>query len=406
MRQLQRVDEGLFTYSENGGTAKFAVRFQHRGRDWRKFGFPTITKARQWLRSRKGRAAEYRLFPERERADLEQAENGIPLFQDYAWKWLDGCKAKQLKHSTLKRYKGILEKHLIPTFGLLRLNVINRGLVRELAYRMDATKAAPKTIHNVVRVLSAIFEQGNEDELVTHNPARNPSKLVKVTRSKDQTEVFTQEEESLILAATKVRLPEYYGFILLLFRTGMRVGEASALMPEDMDLRSRYILIQRNLASGIYLEESPKSGKNRRVDISADLVPILKEHLAMREAEAALTGTPPAPWLFTMPQGDMIRSNNFRHRVWRALLKALAIRYRCVHTIRHTYATRLIMAGANLVYVQRQLGHSTIKVTVDLYTHWIEEIKRDQNLEVDRLLQPSADLEVGTLVGTSQQPHA
>lgn len=344
MRQLQRIDEGLFTYREKDGTAKFAVRFQHRDRDWRKFGFPTITKARQWLRSRKGRAAEYRLFPERERADLEQAENRIPLFQDYAWKWFNGCTAKQLKHSTLRRYKGILEKHLIPTFGLLRLRLINRGLVRELASRMDAAKAAPKTIHNVVRVLSAIFEQGNEDELVTHNPARNPSKLVKVARPCDKIEVFTREEESLVLAATKERLPEYYGFVLLLFRSGMRVGEASALMPEDVDLRSRYILVQRNLASGIHLEESPKSGKNRKVDIAADLVPVLREHLAIREAEAALVGNSPAPWLFTMPQGSMIRSNNFRDRVWRPLLKSVGIRYRCVHTIRHTYATRMIMA--------------------------------------------------------------
>lgn len=148
------------------------------------------------------------------------------------------------------------------------------------------------------------------------------------------------------------------------------------------------------------MEESPKSGKNRQVDISADLVPVLKEHLAIREAEAVLAGKSPTPWLFTTPQWGLIRSNNFRDRVWRTSLKTVGIRYRCVHTIRHTYATQMIMAGANLVDVQRQLGHSTIKVTVDLYTHWIEEVKRDQNLEVDRLLQTPAGREVSTLVGT------
>ena len=174
------------------------------------------------------------------------------------------------------------------------------------------------------------------------------------------------EEERAILATFQRQVPHYYPFVLCLFRTGMREGEAAALKPEDLDLRSRHIYIQRNFASGMYLEESPKSGKNRMVDIAADLAEQLKAWLAVREAETMASGKAASPWLFPSPEGSLIRSNNFRDRVWRTVLKEAGLRYRKVHATRHTYATRLIMAGANLVYVQRQLGHSSIKITVDL----------------------------------------
>ena len=74
--------------------------------------------------------------------------------------------------------------------------------------------------------------------------------------------------------------------------------------------------------------------------------------------------------------------------------------YRDVHAIRHTYATRLIMAEANLVYVQKRLGHSTIQFTVDTYTHWFEEAERGSQQEVDRRIPGRYSNEVGTFAGT------
>lgn len=161
-----------------------------------------------------------------------------------------------------------------------------------------------------------------------------------------------------------------------------------ALQSEDLNLRDRYLVVQRNFTAG-RLADSPKSGRLRKVDLTRDVVEVLREHRTLQQAEASIDGTPLGPWLFTSPQGGMIRSNNFRDRVWRRLLGSLDLEYRTVHAIRHTFATRLIMAGANIVYVQRQLGHSTIQMTVDLYTHWIDRVGRRETLEVDRLLNPS-----------------
>jgi site-specific recombinase XerD len=143
--------------------------------------------------------------------------------------------------------------------------------------------------------------------------------------------------------------------------------------------------------------DTRQQGENSKGHQPERVTEVLREHMALQTAEMALAGRPQSPWLFTTPAGDMIRSNNFRERCWRPLLASLGLRYHTVHAIRHSYATRMIMAGANVVYLQRQLGHSSIKLTIDLYCHWIELAQRPETLEVDRLVSTPA----GTPGGSS-----
>jgi integrase len=256
-------------------------------------------------------------------------------------------------------------------------------------------------LHNIIRTLSVIFSQAIEDGLASHNPATKPSKLVRLKNVGEHREVFDHDEELLILQTEKQYCPLYYPFVLTLFRTGLREGEAVALMPTDLDFRGRYALIERNFTAG-QLEDSPKSGKRREIDLAQDLATVLKEHLALQEAEAALIGKIRSKWLFSTPNGTIIRSNNFRDRVWRPMLKKAGLRYRTIHATRHTFATRLITEGAPLTYVQKQLGHSSIQITVDLYFHWIKRTERSRTLDVDRLIRSHGEsVEVESEGGTS-----
>ncbi len=416
-RKLERVDESIFRYCDKTGTELYAVRLKHKDQDLRKFGFPTVSKARQWRDSRRGALVDGRLFPEHELAEqqrVKEAERAAaerdaaeqakgPLLKDYATVWFEACKAKLLKHSTLRRYEGVLHKHLLPTFGYVRLADIKREHVRQMVHVACAAKLTPKTVHNILATLSSLFAQANEDGLVAHNPALKPAKLVRRPLKGEHVDVFTHEEEVLLLRKAHELCPHYYPFILLLFRTGLREGEAVALMPEDLALLNRYVVVERNFTAG-FLEDSPKNGRRREVDLTQDLIDVLKDHLAVQEAEATLTEKPRPQWLFTTPQGGIIRSNNFRDRVWKPLLQQAELRYRCVHATRHTFATRMIVAGANLVYVQKQLGHSGIQITVDLYTHWIRVAERNHTLDVDRLQTPPSQPDGGTFSGTGQVP--
>jgi integrase len=387
-----RVGEGLYEYTTTAGLVRYKANIKHHDKYYRKCGFSTISKARKWRQSRVGAIADGRLFPEQEqkRKHAEAAPKVLTI-DDYARTWMAACEAKGLKHTTLKRYRGILNEHVLPAFGPLPISAVDRTKMRELVGHLNTKGLKPKTIQNVVMALSALYTEAIEDGWVNHNPALRPSKLIQVPKRGERVEVFTHEEELVVLQTAQEKCPHYYPFILCLFRTGLREGEAVALRPEDLDLNHRYMLIQRNFTAG-RMSDTPKNRKRRTVDLSQDLRTVLRETLVIREAEAMLHGSPSEGWLFPATQGGIIRSNNFRDRVWKPLLKAAGLSYRWVHATRHTFATRMIMGGANLVYVQKQLGHSSIQITVDLYTHWIERSERKTVLEVDRLVgQPEED---------------
>ena len=118
--------------------------------------------------------------------------------------------------------------------------------------------------------------------------------------------------------------------------------------------------------------------------MASDLVAVLKGHLAAREAEVTLTA-PRHTVVVHDPRGASHPVEHLPRAGVEAPAEAHLLRYRKVHTTRHTCATRMIGKKANLVYVQRQLDHASIKVTIDIYTHEIEEAERGNLLEVDRL---------------------
>jgi len=122
------------------------------------------------------------------------------------------------------------------------------------------------------------------------------------------------EEEFQHLQAVPEHCPHFYPFILGLFRTGMREGEVVPLRPEDVDLQARCVCGQRGFTAG-QLSNTPKSRQRRTVDLSRDLVAVLKDYLVVRETEAMLKGQSTEGWLLTTPHGENIQSNNFRDRV-------------------------------------------------------------------------------------------
>ena len=400
-RPLKKVRPNIFTYQGKEGRDQFMVRLKYNEKTIRKWGFPNITKAQAWRKRRQAAIEEGRLFPEEIQKQEAQAKIQRVTFGVYAGIWMNDCRARGLKHTTLMRYQGMLDAHLLPAFQKDALIEINRIRVRELVADLNEQGLKPKTIKNVLGGLSALFAQAIEDEIVDHNPASRPSKLIKVPKRAEHVQVFTHEEEIHLLETAHTEpFRHYYPFVLCLFRTGLREGEGVALMPEDLELNERYVQVRRNFTAG-QMSDTPKNGKQRTVDLSPDLTQALKNHLVIREAEGVLSNTQKPQWLFTTPQGGIIRSNNFRDRVWKPLLKAAGLRYRWVHATRHTFATRMIMDGANLVYVQEQLGHSSIQITVDTYTHWINLAKRTHTLEVDRLIKAPPENE-GVTVGVTK----
>ena len=152
-------------------------------------------------------------------------------------------------------------------------------------------------------------------------------------------EPFTRDEVQALLQAVAKKWPHHYPFILTLARTGLRLGEAIALVWDDLDFTNRKIHVQRGYYKGRV--SSPKSGKSRVVDMSPQLEATLRDLLLERKREALAIGRGEIPKLvFTSKQGGVLDTSNFYSRVWKKALAAAGLKHHRLHDLRHSFATQ------------------------------------------------------------------
>jgi integrase len=178
--------------------------------------------------------------------------------------------------------------------------------------------------------------------------------------------------------------PRHSPLFLCALRTGLRLGELLGLQWGDIDYHGRFIEVRRSLVEGGRIE-LPKNGKIRRVDLSLVLAETLQRLRVKRAEEALARGWEQVPeWVFCNEEGRPIWKSNFERRVFHKALEKAKLRRIRFHDLRHTFASRLIQNGESLVYVKDQLGHHSIKVTVDVYGHLVPGANK---AAVDRLDQ-------------------
>ena len=193
---------------------------------------------------------------------------------------------------------------------------------------------------------------------------------------------MTQSELSKLLKTANNQFQSDYPLLLLLCRTGMRIGEAIALKWEDLDFNNRFITVRRAINS-LRNIDTPKGAKTRKVDMSLQLKMELEQLLLKRKIQKLENGWKEVPkWVFINACGKTLDKNNWRNRVFNKVVEAAGLRKIRIHDLRHTFASLLIQAGESLAYVKDQLGHHSIQVTVDIYGHLVPGGNKDA---VDRL---------------------
>ena len=315
--------------------------------------------------------------------NLDETSSSIPVFDDYATNWLATYATHNCKESTYERYAGVVRKHLSPVFGPTLISEITRDDIKRLIYRKRETDGlTPSSIRQILVPLREMLNHAIEDGLITSNPASRVGRFVQQPQEVgEQIDPFTREELALFLEAMQLRAPEHYPFFLCLARTGMRLGEALALQWGDIDWRGGFIEVRRNYVRRKITR--PKSGKNRRVDMSRQLSEVLRDRLTQRKEEKLKGKWAELPeWVFCNTKGGLHHSNNLRRRVFYPCLEKAGLRQVRIHDLRHTFASLLIQQGESLAYVRDQLGHHSIQITVDTYGHLVPGGNR---AAVDRL---------------------
>jgi integrase len=285
-----------------------------------------------------------------------------------------------LKRRTRALYTEQFRRYILPAFGPRPVRQLTRGQIKRWLAGLRTRGLKRDTVRNAYAVLHVMLAAAVEDELIATNPASGLGRALKllVKREERAQEVKAMEPDQLDRFLATMDGPEarpgdqrYLPFFLTLARTGLRIGEAFALMPEDLDLGAGILRVERNFPDGEAESESPKTVSSiRTVDLSPELVRVLRVHLADR-ARACLAHSWPAPWLFLSTVGTRLLKENIERVMRRLLGRADLPRHFTPHSLRHTFASLLLNEGENPKYVQQQLGHASLSMTIDLYGRWL-----------------------------------
>lgn len=182
---------------------------------------------------------------------------------------------------------------------------------------------------------------------------------------------FAQEEGPQLVATAKALWPRWAPFILTALLGGLRWGESAALHKTDIDWTRGRLHVQRTWSEKGGRIEPCKDGEDRWVKASPALLAALRDHVARVELEGQVKNWTPEQRQLVFPTtaGRIIHYSHFLESVWQPLLNKAGLPYRKYHATRHTYATWLLSDGADLRWVQQQLGHASIGQTADTYGH-------------------------------------
>jgi len=285
-----------------------------------------------------------------------------PTLAEYATTWLA---SRELKPRTRAHYRYLLDDHIEPTLGTLRLTRLSPDKVRAWYGRLDPSH--PTLRAHTYGLLRTIMATALADELVTANPCR--IRGAGSSKTKHQTTIATLPELEVMVAA----MPERYrSMVLLAAWCGLRFGELAELRRGDVDVEGRLLRISRGVAraGGKVIIGDPKSDAGRRtVSIPPHLMPTLEAHLSKH------VGSAPGALVFPARHGGSMAPTSL-YRVWyraRAAAGRPDLRF---HDLRHTGGTLAAATGATLADLMARLGHSTPAAAM-VYQHAVAGRDRD-----------------------------
>lgn len=314
----------------------------------------------------------------RERAErFEPVRDSAQTLGGYLEHWITALEASDRKPSTVSQQRGLLKRHVIPALGRTPLGKLLPSDISTLLGRMKRAGLSDSTRKSTFLALRVALAGAVADGLIAANPA---AKLTTPKIHREEADYLTPEQSRLLLS--HLGGLRYEAAVRLMLSTGMRRGEVAGLEWRDfsVDAEGRGSLRVRrttNRIDGKLVTTTVKTAKSRRtIPLGVSTAQMLRAHKAAQAAERLAAGD---RWqdsgrIFATELGGEVDPRNLNRTVEIAAKKA-GIKA-SAHALRHAAGSAMVEAGFSLPTVRDILGHSSVQITGDIYSHPSEAAAR------------------------------
>ena len=332
---------------------------------------------------------------ERKLAELiHQADNGglvrpaKETLGSFLSRWLKEYAKASLSPRSLERYEGVVRVKIIPSLGSIPLTQLKPEHLQKYYTAMLNAGLSSGTIRYHHAVLHVALKTAVKWNLVSRNVADavDPPRVRRV-------EMRTWDEESINRFLLAAKSTPYYALFYTAIFTGMRRSEILALRWQDVDFILGQVYVHRSihrLKDGSYVFTEPKSAKGRRtIALPPSAILVLRNHYEKEQATQAMMriALTDDALLFSNPDGKPLRPDTVS-LAWRNLATRCGLPRIRLHDARHSHASLMLKQGVHPKIVQERLGHASIQITLDVYSHVSPGLQQMAAAQFDEILDP------------------
>lgn len=325
---------------------------------------------------------------ERERELREAVENGLytrnrNLTLDKYYKEWKNARKGTIKGNTALGNESRYKNHIGPALGRRKIVDIEKREIIQLQQKL-AEKFEPSTVNGIIVQLKTILNDAVAEGIISKSPAVGV-KMLKVEKKATETyhRALTEEEQIAFMEYAKKEW--LYELLALLLCTGMRIGEASALTWDDIDVFNNVIHVNKTVtrtADGKYTTGSPKSKTSvRDIPMNDTIKSVLK---SQKQKQQRFYGNLSkfSQNVFENLYGGIVYNASVNKAISETIKRmdadGIDIEHFSAHALRDTFATRYIEQGGSAQVLKTILGHSSLAMTMDLYSHVMPNTKQKE----------------------------